>query len=205
MIILYRYNNDIWVQRMDHNSIPQWGVNGRAIDNDGATTITSEEQIVFIPGAVPGDDEIIIVANNGTDDIVAWRIDNTVTPVWGPVAITNLSGSIQRNPQIFYNGNDTIITWDDNRFASLIGWGVFGSMILADVNGSADPAWSASASGAPDYNGIAFVLNNYSEFTSDCRVVPYNNGSEAVLIWTDYRTQGNLSDMLFCDLGSFAP
>ena len=80
MVVLYSYNSDIRVQRLSTYGTRLWpttGGNGYAIDNDGATTVTSEQLMAYISAA----DDVIVVANYGTNDILAWRVGSRfITP-----------------------------------------------------------------------------------------------------------------------------
>jgi hypothetical protein len=196
VIILYKYNNDLYTQRIDNNGNRQWGVNGYSVDGDVGTTVTSQEVMEYDSA----NDDVVIVANV-SNNIWAARVGTTST--WGPSLITNLT-SIQQNPQIFLNGADTLITWDDNRFVSTVSWGVFGIKIDAST-GTKDAGWVANAGGTDDYDGVSIILNNYNDNTPNAKMVPYNDGGSSILIWEDFRADGDESDLLYINPNAGLP
>ncbi len=204
VVILYRYGDDLHAQRIDGTGALLWGVNGIAFDNDGAATVTSQESWEYI---APND--VLVVANAG-NNIWAMRASNGATG-WAAVTYTAL-GSTQEAPQLFLNGNETIILWQDNRFDDPpsgyidTGWGVFGLMINAADGTTATAAenWRANTSGVDDYNGVSIILNSYNYLPPNPLVVPFNDGADARLVWEDYRA-GTANDILSIDLVAFTP
>lgn len=199
-VILYKYGNDIHAQRMSGAGARQWGVNGRLFDNDGATTITSDEVMTYLTAA----DDVVVTATvntaTATNDIRTWR--RGATP-WLR-AVTNL-GTNQVRPKVFNNGTDLIIVWDDDRFFNQsyisTACGVFGLRIRLTDGSPAGAAinWRANVgSGTDDYNGASVILNLYNQYPGYPILVPYNNSTEAVLIWEDYRA-GAGGDLLYLD------
>jgi hypothetical protein len=204
VVILYRYSDDLHAQRIDSTGTPLWGVNGIALDGDGAATVTSDESWEYI---APND--VLVVANAGNN---IWARRATFGGAgWGPFTYTAL-GSTQDAPQLFLNGNETVILWEDNRFDNPpsgyidTGWGVFGLMINAADGTTATAAenWRANTSGVDDYNGVSIILNSYNYLPSNPLVVPFNDGADARLVWEDYRA-GTANDLLSIDLVSFTP
>lgn len=204
VVILYRHGDDLHAQRIDGTGARLWGVNGIALDGDGAATVTSEESWEYI---APND---VLVVANAANDIWAMRASNGATG-WAAVTYTAL-GSTQEAPQLFLNGNETIILWEDNRFDNPpsgyidTGWGVFGLMINAADGTTATAAenWRANTSGVDDYNGVSIILNSYNYLPPNPLVVPFNDGADARLVWEDYRA-GTANDLLSIDLVAFTP
>lgn len=191
VIVLYSIGGGLRVQRIDTNGARQWTNNGQAIGNPAAIT--------HVDMAYVGGDNVIVVANI-SGDIWACRV-GTPPPNWAGY-ISNPTGT-QQNPKIFLNGADTIITWEDDRFKSSAGWGIFGIKINAST-GVRDPGWYAASNNA-DLNGVAFVLNNYNEYWPNILLVPINNGSEALLFWEDYRTPFQGQNIFYKEITSFLP
>ncbi|MBN2078595.1 MAG: Ig-like domain-containing protein [Spirochaetes bacterium] len=202
VVILYRYGDDLHAQRIDSTGARLWGVSGIAFDNDGATTVTSEESWEYI---APND---VIVAAKAANNIWAMRASFGATGWAAPVTYTAL-GSTQEAPQLFLNGANTIILWEDNRFDNPpsgyidTGWGVFGLKIDA-TDGAINVGWYANTSGANDTNGVSIILNSYNYLPPNPLVVPFNDGAGARLVWEDYRA-GTANDLLSIDLVSFTP
>lgn len=189
MIVLYSYSGSLYVQRIDANGNLPWGATGQAIGNPAAFT--------QVDMAYVGGNDVIVVANIN-NDIWARRVGTTN---WAGY-VSNPSGT-QQNPKIFLNGADTIIVWEDDRFASFSGRGIFGIKINA-ATGDRNPGWYAAANNT-DLNGVAFVLNDFNEYWSNILLVPYNNGAGALLFWEDYRTPGEGINLIYSDITSFTP
>ena len=198
VVVLYKHNNNLYVQRMTGAGVRQWGANGRTVE--AFAIITSQEDMAYIAAA----DDVIVVANE-SNDIWAVRVGTTS---WAPYYISNPAASIQQNPRIYYNSGlgTAIIVWDDNRFVSNAGYGLFGMQINA-ATGVRNPAWRANQGGvgADDYNGVAVILNRFNDGAyGNVRLMPYDNSNEALIFWEDYRA-GNSSDVVAFDLNSFIP
>ena len=130
--------------------------------------------------------------------------------------VSQVTNAIQQNPQIFYNGANTIITWEDDRFyytsassgsyAHNTGWGIFGMKIDATA-AAFNRVWLANSGGTDDYNGVAIVLQDYlHNFTAGApkyKIGTYNT-SFSLLFWEDPRA-GNGSDIVFKNLNTFVP
>lgn len=190
MIVLYEIDNNLRVQRIDSAGTRQWGNNGQAIGNPAAAT---DVDMVYAGG-----NDVIVVANIG-NNIWACRVGSTS---WAGYYISNAIGT-QKNPKIFLNGADTIIVWEDDRFISFSGYGIFGMKIDADT-GTCNVSWYADTSNT-DLNGIAFVLNDYNEYWPNITLIPYNNGSGALLLWEDYRTPSEGINLFYDDITTFSP
>ena len=190
VIILYKYNDDLHVQKIDNLGARQWGVNGYTV----FTATTSQESMQYI-----SPDSVVVVANTG-NNIIAARVG---VSSWTSVDITSLAGSIQQNPKLFVNGANSIILWDDNRFLLDSGYGIFGMKINIST-GAKDATWNANLSGTNDTNGISLILNNYSEYSTIPSIIPYDNSTRSTLIWEDYRA-GQINDLKYMNLDGFIP
>lgn len=190
MIVLYSIGGALRVQRIDASGNRQWGANGQAIANPAA--------IIDVDMAYAGGNDVIVVANI-SGDIWACRVGTTN---WAGYYVSNPSGT-QQNPKIFLNGADTIIVWEDNRFRTFSGYGIFGIKIDA-ATGNRNALWYADTSNT-DLNGVAFVLNDFNEYWSNILLVPYNNGSGALLFWEDWRTPNEGSNIFYNPITAFAP
>jgi hypothetical protein len=190
VIVLYEVSGVLRVQRIDSSGARQWGANGQAFGNPAAA---SQVDMAYVGG-----NDVILVANIG-GNIWAARVG---TINWAGYYISNPAGT-QQNPKIFLNGADTIVTWEDDRFQSFSGRGIFGIKINAST-GIRDAGWYADTT-STDLNGVAFVLNDYNEYWSKILLVPYNNGSGALLFWEDYRTAGEGINLLYDDITTFGP
>ncbi len=190
MIVLYSIGGGLRVQRINESGIRQWGANGQAIGNPAATT--------HVDMAYVGGNDVIVVANI-SGDIWARRVGTTN---WAGYYVSNPTGT-QQNPKIFLNGADTIIVWEDDRFLSFAGRGIFGIKIDAST-GVRNGIWSADSTGT-DLNGVAFVLNDFNEYWGNILLVPYNNGAGALLFWEDYRTPLEGQNIFYNIITSFSP
>ena len=65
--------------------------------------------------------------------------------------------------------------------------------------------WKANTTGVDDWNGVSIMLNYANSYWSGPKIIPYNNGSQAVLVWEDFRNSGQGSDLVFMDLDTFVP
>ncbi len=190
LVVLYSIAGALRVQRIDTSGARQWGANGQAIGNP-----TAPSQVDM---AYAGGNDVIVVANIG-GNIWCCRVGTTN---WAGYYISSATGT-QQNPKIFLNGADTIISWEDDRFASFSGRGIFGMKINA-ATGARDITWYADTS-STDLNGVAFVLNDFNEYWGNILLVPYNNGAGALLFWEDYRTAGEGINLLYDDVTTFGP
>ena len=190
IIVLYKYNDNLHVQKIDNLGARQWGVNGYTV----FTATTSQESMQYI-----SPDSVVVVANTG-NNIIAARVG---VSSWTSVDITSLAGSIQQNPKLFVNGANSIILWDDNRFLLDSGYGIFGMKINIST-GAKDATWNANLSGTNDTNGISLILNNYSEYSTIPSIIPYDNSTRSTLIWEDYRA-GQINDLKYMNLDGFTP
>jgi hypothetical protein len=190
----------------------------RRITSAGATAWT---QAIF--GAASSQEAMACIGSPAVDVLVAL---NTGTGIWarrGSWAaggyVSQVAGATQQNPQIFYNGANTIITWEDNRFyytsassggqSHNTGWGIFGLKIDATAAAlSPVVAWRTNtAGGVDDYNGITIILQDYLHYTLSSnpkhRTGIYNT-NQSILLWEDPRA-GNSSDIVYIDLDAYVP
>ncbi|MFH0977004.1 MAG: Ig-like domain-containing protein [Spirochaetota bacterium] len=191
-VVLYRLNatSALRVQRIDNAGAAQWGAGaGLAVGNpaniDTTTPISDAVDIVY-----DGANSVIVVAQIG-NDIWARRVGTVWTD--GAVAagqyISNPAGtSIQQKPKIYTNWTDAIITWEDNRFVTGCGYGIFGMRIgAATGTKSAIATWDADSDAGTDMNGVSIILNSANGYWPNALIVPYNNNGRAKLIWDDWR------------------
>jgi hypothetical protein len=131
------------------------------------------------------------------------------TNTWAGQYICDALGTLgnQYNPKIFQSAANTIIVWEDDRFVSFSGYGIFG-MKIDPTTGVKDPGWPANASGTADWEGVAIILNNFNEYWPNLQVIRYNNGSDALVVWEDWREPGppyQGSDLRYYDVDGFTP
>lgn len=207
VVVLYKYDGDIHAQHINSAGTIQWGNNGLGFDADGiapAMVTTGEVMHYIYP------DDIVVAANvNRTslpaivDDVYVWRRNSTGAGNW-TTAMTGL-GTVQSSPQLYVNGDTSVVLWDDNRFFNQsyidTGYGLFGQNFHYS-DGSRQ--WDADADAGTDLNGVSIVLNHFNEYAGVPLVAPYSNGTKAVLIWEDYRA-GLGGDLLFRNLDGFTP
>ncbi len=196
IVILYKIGatNRVYAQRLNTAGTAQWGANGYILFNGIAT---SEEKMGLYGG--PPVNGVIVVANQGNDILARGNGASN----WGPTFISQPATGTQENPRIFPNGASTRIVWDDDRFQTQSGHGIFGMQINA-ATGAKSAAWNANASGTADQNGHAIFLNNFQFFTPNNELGYDSSASNAIVIWEDYRA-GNGSDLLYIDLDAFTP
>lgn len=207
VVILYKYNNDLYAQRISSAGARVWGGGGVSFDGDGVTTVTSNDIMRYVPSV----DEVVGAATivAATSDVVAWR-RSFATPANNWSRTIGVAGSNQMNPQLYVNGTtNVVICWDDNRFFGFAGnyidtgYGIFGLKVNY-AGGTPLAAWDADTGAATDYNGASIVLNHYNEAPGSPLAVPYNNGANAVLLWEDFRA-GQGGDLLYRNLDGFTP
>jgi hypothetical protein len=153
----------------------------------------------------------VIVAGAVGGDIYAWRFGGTP---WTNTIST--ATGIQQNPKIFVNswtagaGNFTTLVWEDSRFYSNSGYGIFGMQVQTSNGTVNNPVWRVNTN-TPDYNGAAVILNSGNMSSPlNIQIVPYNSGTNAVLIWEDWRDINATlpyegSDMLYINISGFTP
>ncbi len=107
VVVLYKYNTNLYAQRISVAGARLWGAGGIVLEN--IATVTSQETWEYI---TPND--VLVVANVG-NNIWARRASFGATGWAAPITYTAL-GSTQEAPELFLNGADTIILWQDNRF-----------------------------------------------------------------------------------------
>ncbi|MBN2158776.1 MAG: Ig-like domain-containing protein [Spirochaetes bacterium] len=204
VVILYKRGDDLYAQRVDNDGALVWGA-PLDFDGDGATTVTTQEVMEYISG----DDDVIVAAKDASDRICAWR--NGSTTIWSHNPLAGITGVTMQDPQIFYNTSDstTTVIWEDDRFYNLsyvnIGYGVYGQKLSA----AGAMAWFPNTGGTNDTNGISVILNHYSgtiAYWPNPLAAAHNNGTEAVILWEDYRSGLTTPDLfLMADLELFAP
>ncbi len=149
-------------------------------------------------------DNVIVAANIG-NNIYTWRRG---TATWGPVST---AVGTAYNPQIYYSPGGTVtVIWQDTRFNNppstyfITGcYGIFG-LRLDYLNGGILAGWTANNGGAADNNGISIVLSRYSYLLPNPIIAPYNDGSNSLVIWEDYRN-GRDNDLVYRNLDGFPP
>lgn len=170
-----------WLRQLTAGTITPWpGVSGFGV----ISATTSDEDFGYSYNS--GTPYIIAVYTKGDGNIYAKRAYN------GAVGETTIcsESSNQSNPHIFLNKSDptrTIITWDDDRYWTSVGYAIFGMEIDATTMSK---TWIANAiGGTDDTNGIALIFNKYNDNIVNNLIVPYVDGgsTKAHLIWQDYR------------------
>ncbi len=207
VVVLYKSSGDIHAQRIDSTGTRQWGGSGLLFDNDGAAPamVTAGEVMHYI---YP-DDVVVTATVDRTnlpaiiDDVYAWRRGFGGANDWA-TAITSL-GTDQARPQLYINGDASVVVWDDNRFYNQsyidTGYGIFGQNFHYS---DGTRQWDADAGAGSDFDGVSIVLNHYNEAPGYPLVASYNDGANAVLIWEDFRA-GLGGDILFRNLDGFTP
>jgi len=193
-VILYKYSNNLYVQRIDNSCTRLWGANGRVVEN--SADVTSQEVISYDAGS--GD---VLVAANVANDIKAARVGLTNPWAWKFIVQDPLA--VQQNPAVFISGGNDFVVWDDARFFSnaylIMGYGIFGVKI-DPATGLVFPAWYANSWGGPDaQNGVSLVFNSFQRDWPVVKLVPYNNGTQVMMIWNDYGNPGMNAELVFID------
>ena len=114
---------------------------------------------------------------NGSDNIYAQRVNGNGQLQWGDSGASVCTNTApQENPRITSDGNGgAIITWEDNRNS-----GANQDIYAEKMNASGTPQWTK------DGIAVSSAPNNQNSPI----IVSYPNGG-AVIIWDDYRTNGN--------------
>lgn len=178
-IIASDNSGGIYVFWEDNRSGTQWDLYGQRVDGNGnilwaKNGILIDEEIVDSWGKQVVSDNTgcgIIVwtefSQNDTD-IYAQRIDENGNKLWGeygiPVCDTNYS---QYYPQAIFDGNDVIITWQDE-----LGENIFAQKI--DLSGNIQ--W--------EKNGV--LICGASELQVNQSLISDNSGG-AIITWEDHR------------------
>lgn len=217
-VILFTRGATLRVQRIvkDNASSPtainvSWGAAGRQV----IATATYEQKFVYDRT----NDAVVVVWNDASPAVAAsniWvrRIASVASP--GAIQLTGLAASIQQNPSVFLEepaGLKVLVVWDDNRFLSNGGWGIFGVKLNVNIGTNTltkDATWNANSGGTADANGVALVYNNFNENTSYPVLFSYNNGANPLLFWVDYENSDvNGSDLVYIKpdsyMGSYLP
>jgi hypothetical protein len=198
-VVLYRKSGATtlaaqWIQNTAGVLSRQWTATGTAI----AAIVTSNEDFAYnYNGGAP----YIVVVWEQTNDIYTRRVGNGA---WATLQITN-NASIQTNSHIYLNGANTLITWDDRRWITLVGYGIYGIKINT-ATGAKDAAWTANSGGTADDNGIPLMMNKFNKNNTPYRVVSFNNGGSVRMIWEDTRDKNvNSVDILSMDISTITP
>jgi hypothetical protein len=198
VIVFLARGTNLYVQRLSSTGAALWPAAGLSIANPAAA---SQEDIVY--DSV--NDDILVTANIG-NRIWGVRVSSDANYSWAGKYLSGPAGvCIQQNPKACLSGTNAVIVWDDNRFVSNTGYGIFGIKINSQT-GVPDVTWNANASGTNDQNGASVILNRYNQSWSNPLIVPYNNGANARLLWEDYRA-GNGTDLVVhgSDLFTYTP
>lgn len=208
-MVLYTYDGGA-------NLAVQWVRNtGGALARGNGGTWPDGGRLV-VAGAVTTSDMSFNYSGGNPYAVVTYQQANKIYAgcvgqfTWSNPISTPATGT-QQKPRIFLNGANTIILWEDNRFLSNVGYGIFGMKINA-TTGLKDAGWRANTSGADDYNGVAVILNQYNQLWpsqggvefSMC-LMPYNDGTEAVLFWEDYRQPTENANIAGLRVDNFTP
>ena len=207
VVVLYQYSNVMHAQRITNAGAVLWSGNGYNLGNIAAYDVSSVPNMVY-----NGTNDIIVAAQIG-QNIWANYATGAGTPSypWGVngIDVSTATGN-QRNPKIFTDWTNTKIVWEDDRFYSSAGYGIFGMQV--DAGGAKSfIAWRANTSGANDWNGVSVILNSGNKYWPlGIQIVTYNNGADAALIWEDWRNVDagapyNGSDLLYIDIEAFTP
>lgn len=194
-VVLYKYNNNLYAQRINAAGAVQWTAGGRSVETGAATT--SEEDMVFDSA----NNGVIVAARTNSNDIWVFR---TGTVTWAAAYNPALYGS-QRNPKIHFDGTNLNVFWEDNRFAASVGYGIFGIKLnLAD--GSVPAAWNAnSGGGSADTSGVAVILNSLNKTWFNSQLIRYG-ATNFFLGFEDYRDAQGINLKYFSqDAGTWTP
>jgi hypothetical protein len=209
-IILYYYGDatsTMHVQRIRDNSGAiqrPWGVSGYSALNTAARDAGSV--VDMVGDATNG----VIVAAQIGNNIWANRVTAAGATPWvlANRDISTATGN-QQNPKIFTDWTNARIVWEDDRFTSTTGYGIFGMQFTAG-GGAKSAAWSVNTF-TPDNNGASVVLNSGNKYSPlGIQIVTYNNGLNGALIWEDWRNINATlpyegSDLLYIDIQAFTP
>ncbi|MGA7161208.1 MAG: T9SS type A sorting domain-containing protein [Bacteroidota bacterium] len=166
-----------YVQKLNASGAAQWTANGIPLLS---TTNSINDLYMTGDGAGGGIfswEEARGTGINGSDNIYAQRMNASGQPQWtdsGASVCTNTAP--QEDPRITSDGSGgAIITWDDNRNS-----GANQDIYAQRMNASGEAQWTKD--GIP----VSSASNNQNSPA----IVSYPN-SGAVVIWDDYRTNGN--------------
>ncbi len=166
-----------YVQRVNSSGATQWTANGLALTS---TTNAVNSLTMTVDGSGGGIftwEEARGGGIGGSDNIYAQRVNGNGQRQWtdtGANVCTNTAP--QENPRIAPDGaGGAIITWEDNRHN-----GANQDVYAQRMSAGGTPQWAA--------DGIA-VSSAPNDQNSPIIVAYPNNG--AVIIWDDYRTNGN--------------
>jgi hypothetical protein len=166
-------NDDIYIQRLDFNGVPQWTSNGVPVCIDCIESFSTNKPQIITDGTAGGSIVAWSKFDGVSSDIYAQRINTSGAQNWDsngvPICTAN---NVQTNPKIIQtNTGGAIIAWEDNRTNS-------GMDIYAQkVNATGNILWSS--------NGIAVCTSQYNQ--TALNIVSDNLGG-AYLVWEDERS-----------------
>jgi len=166
-----------YAQRVNANGAVQWMANGLALTANKNAVNSLTMAADGSGGGIFTWEESRGGGIGGSDNIFAQRVNGTGQRQWtdtGANVCTNTAP--QENPRIVSDGNGgAIITWEDNR-----------------NNGANQDIYAQrmNASGAPQWTTDGIAVSSAANNQNSPSIVAYP-GNGAVIIWDDYRTNGN--------------
>jgi len=164
-------NADIYAQLVNASGTPQWTANGVVICTANGDQLVLQITTDCSNGAIITWEDW----RSGKGDIYAQLVNVSGTPQWtaNGVAICTASGS-QLYPQIISDGSGgAIITWQDDRWATITGWDIY----LQLVNVSGTPQWTA--------NGKAICTAGNDQYAPQ---ITTDGSGGAIIAWEDERS-----------------
>jgi hypothetical protein len=180
-LLLYDYNNGIYVQKVGKEGVPLFGADGVHVyvsqDNYNKTSIISDEQ----GGAVV----IWQEQKNQNVTIHAQRIDSCGELLWEEdgVIITSITNCYDANPQIVSDGTGSfIIAWDTGTS------GIDTDVYVQKLDGEGNLLWGTR--GIPVCGDQIVEYYPSINIQSNPRIAADGTGG-AIVIWKDRREIGN--------------
>ena len=189
VIVVYGVGANLYVQRISSAGALNWTVGGTAVGNPAAIT-GGDLDVIY--DSISDD---VYLATTISTDIWGARVDGGTGVVWSGYISNPAGASIQQKPKLYHDGTDLVVVWEDNRFLSFSGYGIFG-IHLNPASGAVVAGWYADTTSADD-DGVALILNNYNESVGNIQIMPYGAGTAAVLIWEDFRTAGEGCNLVY--------
>jgi hypothetical protein len=166
-----------YAQKLDSSGVAKWTANGVPLS---ATTNAVNALFMTTDGAGGGIcswEESRGTGISGSDNIYAQRIGSNGTVQWGDSGANVCTNNFpQENPSVASDGSGgAIIAWEDNRNN-----GANQDIYAQRMNASGTAQWTTdgiAVSSAPNNQNLPFVVSAPNH--------------AAVVIWDDYRTNGN--------------
>lgn len=169
-------NIDIYAQRINASGVTQWATNGLVVCNASANQIEQNLVTDGAQGAI-----ITWIDRRNDEDVYAQRINASGAAVWTANGVAvGAANDYQRYPEIISDlSGGAVITWEDWRNGSSLR-----DIYAQRVDASGNILWTL--------NGNMVCNANNSQVVP--KIVP-GVGGEAIIAWTDYRTNINYNNI----------